>query len=80
MEVGMHLLVQFSIVDTQTKLPRFLGNRHGWCHPWAAALHNSVDDLEVMGIEIIREGDTTQWRKLREKYWIVTLKTLTPKD
>ena len=40
---------------------------------------HSVDDLEVMGIEKIRESDTTQWRKLREKYWIFTLKTLTPK-
>ena len=39
---------------------------------------HSVDDLEVMGIEKIREGDTTQWRKLREKYWIFNLKTLTP--
>ena len=30
----------------------------------------SFDELEVMGIEKIREDDTTQKRKLREKYCI----------
>ena len=29
---------------------------------------HSVDDLEVMGIEKIREGDTTQWRKLNSQH------------
>ena len=45
---------------------------------WQAHPYHFVDDLEVTRIEKIREGDTTQWRKLREKYWIFTLKTLTP--
>ena len=39
---------------------------------------HSVDDLEVMGIEKICEGYTTEKRKLREKYWIFTLKSLKP--
>ena len=29
-----------------------------------------IDDLEVRGIEKIRDHGSTQWRKHRESYWI----------
>ena len=39
---------------------------------------HSIDDLEVRGIEKIRDHGSTQWRKHRESYWIFQLRTLTP--
>ena len=38
--------------------------------------NHSLEDLEVSGIEKIREDGTMQWIRQRESYWIIQLKTL----
>ena len=47
---------------------------------WNNIIHGTQikDDLEVRGIEKIRDHGSTQWRKHRESYWIFQLRTLAP--
>ena len=40
--------------------------------------NHSYEDLRVMGIEKIDRNNSRKWRKLRERYWIFELRTLTP--
>ena len=39
---------------------------------------HALQDLQVMGIEIIQRDDAAHERKLQESYWIYTLGTLVP--
>ena len=40
-------------------------------------LDHTMEDLEVRGIEKIHRN-SKQWRKEKERYWIFTLRTLSP--
>ncbi len=68
-EQALHLMMNVHRSDIRTK------NK-----PVAAPIcveDHSLEDLEVKGIEQIRNNGT-QWRRERESYWIFTLRTLAP--
>ena len=71
MENALHIRMNghCSSINTINKLEKPVVNHFN-------QLDHSLEDLKEMGIEI--DSNNTEWRKLREHYWIIELRTLTP--